>query len=513
MKNNYYHQLGKLGGYNISTRQVMLDFRHLIEDEKLPSFTLIHESVHAVLGAETEFGHVTNLLYQIQNDLKYEKEYKDKILSKVYWSQNFVQEGFATLIPFSLIKKDIGKEEVDKWAEENITNTQKTPYKNYLEKLYFISDLDLDKRNKFYDKISSLAMENGFRKLTPKEDLLNWDKLNVFLSKPEHNPDNRLEKIIEMVRADNSILDLPIPKIANKTSIQYLPADISEIAKFMTYLLSKTNNPIEYKEEYVNTKPPERTTTLNEAFESMVIANMNHDFENTAEILFSPSDFLFMSKYMEVIVVHKINDQTTDLAFLKSQQQENPEVGIIGFIPNGEKYITYVSSETAENLINTELKEITLVVRFENYDTKTFKVNWSTNLKQPDIVLYSFPKQMKAIMKKAVSLNTGINFQHLHSQFMDNNPLQTLFVSIGDYNTLHIVNHYGNKGISEILSIIKPKSKVMDRVFIENRRKTINNLLSFWMGQRWEVDWVSNMFDKTHLYFRNGVILSVAKLT
>jgi len=508
---NYYHQLGVLGGYNVTTKQIILDFKGLVGDEYLPNYTLVHEGVHAILGVETEFGHVTNLLYQVQNELIYDKGEVNKILSIMYWNQHFVQEGFATLIPFSILKDKIGKEKADKWAEFNITNTKKTPYKTYLHQLYFVTELDLDKRNKFYTRISSLIMETGFRIIVPQKDLLkSANSLKDYLSQDEYNPNKRLEKSIPVIQANPSILELPINEIANKIGIPYLPADKQNAAKFMTYLSSKTNHPFEYKEEHVK-NIPDGKTTLNETYENMVVANINMDLANTSEVV-HPKDFLFMSDIMKVIFVHKVNKNTTDITFLKSLTTDSPEIAIVGFIPNREEYITYVSKQTAENIVNNKLTNLTLVVRNEDYDQDSFRLNWSDKLRQPDLVLYSFPKQMQSFMQKTLEIYPTIQFKHLHSQFMENNPLQTLLINIVPHKPIHIVNHFGNKGISDILANLKSRSAIMDRSYIETNRETINNLLAFWMGQHWEVDWVSNMFDKTNLFFRTGQVIPIDSL-
>lgn len=509
MFKNYYHELGKLGVYNISTRQVMLDFKGLVSDEYMPNFTMTHEGVHVVLGIETEFGQVTDNLFKIQKELTYSDEEKKKILEEFYSAQNFVQEGFATLIPFSILKDRIGKDNAKIWADKNIANTDRTPYRDYLNRLYFVTEMELEKRNNFYSKISALAMETGFRIEAPGEDLLeSSEKIIKYLREENNNPDKRLEKLIRSIAADSSLLDKTLPEIAAIVKIPYAQANRKQIAEFLTYLLTKTPNPIEYKEDYVGERPPEGKNTLKETYESMVVANLNLDFTNTSEILPRPDDFLFMADAMKVIFVHKINEKITDINFLKSQASEEPEIGVIGFLPSAEKYMIFVNRNTAEQIVN-KLNNLTFVIGFEDYDVINSKVEWSSNIRKPDLIRYSFPRQMKEEMKHLIENNPKVRFQHLHSQFMENNPLQTLFVNVKSENPIHFVNHFGNKEISEVLSIIKLRSEVMERRYIEKNRDSINNLLAFWMGQHWEVDWVSNMFNKTKLFFRNGTTLPI----
>jgi len=503
--NNYFHLLGKLGVYNIKDKQIMLDFRGMVEDEYMPRFTLMHESVHTVLAVETDFAQATHLLYKLQNEFLYSEEDKRNIFGLMYQSQYFVQEGFATIIPFALLKNDIGKQKADEWATSHITGD----YSNFLQKLYFLTDLSLEKRNLFYSKIAALVMELGFRVLAPKYDLLqSATKVQEFLDKEDNNPNKRFEKLIAAVKNNPDILDLTIPDIAQKTNLPYLPASKKDVATFMTYLLGKTKHPAEYKEEYVQDRP-EGSATLNDAFNNMTVANINIDLAETSEIIFDYKDFLFMSDKIEVIFVNTVDEHTTDMDFLRPRSVENPEVAIVGFTPNRQNYITYVTRMTAEKIINNQLKCITFAVKFGDFDIIRQKLFWSDTVRHPDLIIYNTPSQMKLTLDRLLTSNPQSDFTHLHAQFMENNPIQMLFVALNGDNAIHAVNHFGNKGISEVLQVIKQKSKVMDKDYLLKNKKTINNYLALWGGLWWEVDWTENMFDKTHLFFRDGKVLSV----
>lgn len=497
---DYYHQLGKRGSFGIADRQIILDFKSLVSDEHAPSFVLVHESVHNVFSVETEFAHVTHLIYKLEKEFTLPKGEIDKILQSMYDAQYFVQEGIATLVPFCLLREKVGKEDADKWKELHITGN----YLAFIEKLYFITEFDLKSRSKFLSKIPSLVMESGFRINAPNMDLLkSANDVSEYLAKAENNPNKRMEIAIDAVQRNPSLLDLEIPALAKELKIPYLPASKSDVATFMTYLLSKTKHPMEYKEEHIK-DVPEGTATLNDGFDNMIVANLNFDFSQSSEILFDPNDFVFMSDKMEVIFVHELQDDTTDMQFLRKNSKSVPEIAIVGFIPEGEKYITFLSKEDAIKIINNELKDITMAIKWGDFDFSTGTLFWSKQLRPPELVIYNSPAQMKLVIDKLIQKLPDTKFTHLHSGFMENSQLQMLYVTVNDEEPIHTLNHFGNKGISQIIKVIKPNSEIMNKAYILGNKKTINNYLSFWCGQRWEADWVEVMFDKTHAYFRDG---------
>jgi hypothetical protein len=343
-------------------------------------------------------------------------------------------------------------------------------------------------------------METGIRRYAQQQDIFkSSNSLREYFLNEDNIPNKRLEKIIEVLRYKDWLITKTIPEIAEACGIKYHePSTKEEVAAYMTYLTSYTEKPHTFFVADVG-DTPEGNTTLQEMYDNMMVANIN--------IKFSPSEFLkyqdflhYADRYEIVLVV--LNDKTKHWDFAKELYGEEPEVILYGFLEGGEKYITLVPKVLAEKIVNEDLKNATLAVKWGGYNPKTNKSIWSESLRLPDLVIYNTPIQLKTTLEALKKTHPDTKFQHLHAGAMEGHPFQSLLVRIGDFMPIHVVNHFGNKNILNALDVIRNNTTVINNTFLMENKKTLNNLMALWMGLFWEVDWVETMIDKKTLHFR-----------
>lgn len=497
MNTHWFHLLK--GKYDIAQKTMAIDFAKLMGSSLEAQLTLFHESTHGLLAAETDFGQATHIFYKLIDFFTHvDSDKVAEMTEQLYITQVFTQEGFATLMQYIQAKNKVGRAGADKWMSE-------LSYKNpqchsYLQKLVFVSSLGLSYREFFTKKISSLAMETGIRRQAQQQDIFrNPEALKQYFADEDNIPDKRLEKIIGVLRYKTWLVTKPIPEIAASCGVRYNdPSTKEEVAEYMSYLTSLTDKPHTYISSDIK-ETPQGNETLQELYENMMVANIN--------VKFDPSEFLKIQDFLHYadkyeIVLAVLNDDVKHWEFAKQMYEEEPEVIIYGFLGNGEKYVTVVAKSTAEKVLNNELKDATLAVKWGGYNAKENKHIWSDSVRVPNLVIYNTPAQLKATLEAIRSAKPDWSYKHLHAGAMEDHPFQSLFVKIDKFNPFHVVNHFGNKSILNVLDVIREKSVVMENDYLLENKKHINNLMAFWMGLYWEVDWVKTMIDADTPHFR-----------
>ncbi len=495
--NHWFHILK--GKYDIAGKKVAIDFAKLMGSSLEAELTLFHESTHGILAAETDFGQATHIYYRLIDFFNHVDSDKiDAMTQQLYRAQVFTQEGFATLMQYLQAKKKIGRAGADKWMSE--LQHKNPEYYSYLEKLVFVSNLELSYRESFTKKISYLAMETGIRRQAQLEDIFRSpEALQNYFGDEDNIPDKRLDKIIEVLRYNSSLVMKPIPEIANACGVRYNePSTKAEVAGYMSYLTSFTDKPHIFNAADIG-ETPQGTETLQELYENMMVANINIKFVSSEFLKIK--DFLWYADKYEIILV-VLNDDIKNWDFVKQMYGEEPEIILYGFLGNGEKYVSVVAKSTAENALNNELKDATLAVKWGGYNAIENKHIWSESLRVPNLVIYNVPAQLKATLESIKSSELTWKYKHLHAGAMENHPFQSLFVRINEFSPLHVVNHFGNKSILSALDVIRERSVIMENEYLLENKKHINNFLALWMGLYWEVDWVETMLDKENPHFR-----------
>ncbi len=495
---SWFHTV--LGKYDISHGWVGLDYSKLFLDPLQAELTLSHEMVHSVIAMTTDYGQATKVILTLIDDFTHlNDDEKDEIGTLFANSQRTVQEGFATLMELSRLRKLTNKNYALDWAKTHFPDE----YLEWFGKLKFAFDLSQQYRDFFIEKISHLVMQTGIRKTMQQENLLSEpEKLKHYLSQVDNNPDLRLEKVIETLRYKSWLVTKQIPEIAAACGIRYFePATKAEVAEFLTYATSFTNNPRKFSQQDIGDSP-KGVEAFNQAAQNMIIANMNFNLAESAITLFDMKDFLFHSDKMEILFVNPNDSKWKHRATVKAISGTEPEVSLAGFYKTGEKYITVTSKENAVELLNNQLKSITMMVKWGGYDIVSDRLIWSDTARLPDVVVYNTVQEMMLGFQVLLEKRPDVKFHHLHAGAGEDHPLQTLIAKIDDRVPIHIVNTFGNRSISELLQIIKPHSSVFSNDELRSQKRHLNNILSLWMGLHWEVDWIETMIDKENLVKR-----------
>ena len=490
------------GRYHIGDKWIGLDYSKLFLDPLEAEVTLRHEMTHGLISEETDFGQATQAVFQLEDGfthLQYDAKYE--IGKLLYREQLFVQEGIATLMQVSYYRHLTNKPNALAWSKEKLH----PEYYERLQKLIFALDLSKSYWEHFTKKIPWLAMEFQFRKDAAEQDLFsNTEKLEKYLSNPDKNPNARLEKIVATLKYKNWLVTKPIPEIAEACGVAYFDTPSKEeVAKYLTYVTSFTKNPHTFSAADITELPPV-DELLAKVSENIIVANMNFDFVNTAQPLFNLDDFIFHSDRMELVFVNLDDEGEREYKdYIQSLTGEKPEITMGGFYKTGEKYLTATSKKKAEELLNNQLKEATLLVKWGGYSLETDSFIWSKDARPPELVVYNKMSQLASVVDTYLDANPSINMQHLHIGASEKHPLQTLVLKFDNSEAIHVVNTFGNRGIGDFIRKHQGRTKIISNDDFAKYKRHINNLMACWMGMRWDVDWVETMLDGKELHFRS----------
>ena len=486
-----------LGKYDISNRWVGLDYAKLFLDPIQADITLAHESIHGVLAMK-EFGQASQVIIKLLDEFIHLNDGQKQDVGKILiQEQKFVQEGFATFMEVSTLRRLTDKTNALRWAKDLPQD-----YKDRFERLKFAFDLAQGYRDFFTSKISDLAMETGIRRIMPKLNLLkNNATLRDYICQEDNSPNRRLEKVIETLRYKTWLVTKSPPDIASACGISYHdPSTKEEVADFLNYVTSFTNNPKTFLPSDIGDTPLGANAFI-EVMQNMIVANMNINLAETAETLFNLKDFLFYSDTMELIFV---NPNTVDkhTPVIKKISGTDPDINIGGFLKSGEKYLTSTSKEKAIEILSKDLKTATMMVKWDRYEPLYKSLIWSPQARLPDLVVYNYPQEMLLMVRTVLKAKPKTRFLHLHLKAAEDHPIRTLLVKLEGESPIHALNTYGNKGVIEILKELEGHSRTLSPEEIKADKVHLNNLMSFWMGLNWKIDWIETMLDGKELHFK-----------
>ncbi|MFZ5376249.1 MAG: hypothetical protein ACOZAN_01090 [Patescibacteria group bacterium] len=368
--------------------------------------------------------------------------------------------------------------------------------------------LDLSKRYRDYftSKVSHLSMLTNIRKDAVKHNLLADPlALQQYLSDAQNNPSERLKAICESLKYRGWMVTKSEQEIANFAGVAWFdPASQQDVADYLNYLLSLSGKEAVFKPEHINTSPKGAEVFIRSS-ENMIVANMNLNFTQRAMPAWKIEDFIFSCRDAKSIFIIPNNKVAKDQELLSFFPIEpDAAYALIGFLSNGEVYMTYVSENTAERVLSNEFATQTLITKWDFFNQIEGKYlrSTSTNMRQPDLLIHNNVRSMEYIFSEMSKINEHQNFAHLHAGFMENHPFQSLIV-IPDDKPINIVNAFGNAGITKVINIIRQQSKVMEKNQLLSNKEAINNVMSIWMGLYWEIDWVETMVsDKKTVFYR-----------
>jgi len=492
---NWFHEVR--GKYDIADRWIGIDYGKSFLDPQLSNLALAHESCHGVI-AMTEFGQATHVAYRFMDEFKHlSAEEKKEMGQLLYNSQLFVQEGLATFLQVSQLRKATDSKNALLWAQNELPRD----YFERLQKLLFAFNWSQKYRDFFTSKLCDLSMETGIRKLAHKLDLFgSLEKLKSYLAQEGNNPNLRMEKIINVLKYKSWLITKSLPEIAQACGVTY--HDFSskrEVADFLNYLAGLTDSKRIFTPADIG-DTPKGAEAFKSVAENMIVANMNMQFTGNSMALFNIDDFLHYADRIDIIFVNP-SDETKHRDLIRAISGNEPEINIAGIYKTGEKYVTSTSKTKASEILNNQLSQTSMMVKWGGYDILKDKLIWSDEVRSPDLVVYNTTKQMLGAFKRLIEKNPAVELSYIHIGASEGHPLQTLIIQVKGRVSLHVSNAFGNKGIIEVLNLIKGSKKITDGEF-KAYKKHLNNLFSFWMGLHWEIDWVETMLDKKKIIFR-----------
>ncbi|MFA6518246.1 MAG: hypothetical protein WCV93_01180 [Candidatus Shapirobacteria bacterium] len=481
----FWHDV-TLGTFDPINKGVGLDYRNLFHDPILVETILAHEGTHYAISETTEFGQATHSLFKLQDSIvKIDPIEYENMLGIIYNSQIAVQEGFATLMELLRRKSKTSKAETLSWASQNLP----LEYQRWVNPMLFVLDLSSSYRDQFTAKVSHLAMTTSIRRDIPKLNLLSdINKLRDYLDEDDNNPNKRLNLLVNtlssrpwMCTKDNNTL--------LKESGLYVRESVTkpEIASFLTYLTSFTDNPYNFSETDIGDPVPDSRVFI-DAFNNTFVANMNLDFTKNGVVIYDHNKYVIESKNFEAITAFPREGRPDLTDYLRRVSTDEPEVDIIGFTKTGTSFLTTTSKKKAKTLI--ESLDCPFFVRYGDFDNQKNTLFWMPDLKTPDFIVYRYPENLNRCLGEILKARPAQSFKHVHIGSSEGSPLQTLIVKSEGIKTFHVVNTYGNVKVGEIIKSIQAQSAIMSNDDINNLKTPINCFFSIWSGMGWKLDWV-----------------------
>ena len=487
-----------LGHYDIEGRYIGLDYRQLFLDPVRAEITLAHEASHSVM-AEFDIGQGARNIVQVLPYVTHLTDSERNSIRKALRdSQLFVQEGFATYMEIGRLSAISGKAHALRWADQYLH----PEYKERFDKLKFAFELSYKYKEAFTSKLSYIALETGFRKHVFKNDLLKTGaKMTDYLESENTNPNKRLQKLLAIVRVKPWILMKEQAVIAELAGVDfYPPTTKEEVAEFLNYISALTPSPRRYAPSEIGETPSGEKLFAN-AFENTMVRNINLDLATTAEAILNIEDFLHYADVVEAIFV---TEAGKNLAYKTLEPKTNPdhEIAFLAFCKTGEKYMTVTSRDRAVKIVNDELKHASILMKQGGFDVARTHSLLSEQARNPDVIIYNSPQELRAYIADALAKIPTLRFAYRHLGASEKHPFQTIALIVEGQTPLHAANGFGNKHISELIEMIRTKSRDLTNEEMMEMSRPMNDLLSVWMGLPWEIDWVKSMLNQDALYQR-----------
>lgn len=472
------------GTYFIKDKSVGLDYQTLASDPVEAQMTIIHEGIHNILNNTTEYGLTTSEMFNILDKIKsVSPEENKKIKSLLYLNQVFVQEGTASLVEILMLQRQYDKTFALNWARKNFP----TDYYERFEKLQFVLDFSQKYRDLFRNRVPIIALQTNIRKAMVEQDLLRKPQEFIkYLSDETYAPDKRFEKMIEKIRYNGGVLKKEDQDVCERLEIDFfLPPDKQQIANYLNYLQEVFGKVTHFFTEKDITEAKKQKDILQESIDNAIVGNLNIDLANSGIVEWNVNDFLHYKENIEAIIVSRLEeDERKDI--YKIVTGRTCDASIIGFTKTNEKYITAVESALLSSLLSNEFKNATLIVKWGLYSPLNIELNYFSNTRKPDVVLFNTIKSFQQAFQDYFAKGHMANY--IWISIDKKHPFQTLVLE--DYNNvLYLVNTVGGKSVNTFISDNKAN---LVELTPENGEikypKHFNNACSIWMNLPWDHD-------------------------
>ncbi|MFA5035471.1 MAG: hypothetical protein WC500_06810 [Candidatus Margulisiibacteriota bacterium] len=472
--------------------KIGLDYSQLFLDPIMAESVLIHETVHEYLAIHSNYGQATSLLCSWLPKVKHlNEDQKKRIISELRNSQLITQETSATFMAYQHVKVNNGKQYADVWRDKLGDD-----YKQYLNNIVQIIHWSQKYRDMFTKNIPLLAMDTNIMIDIEKNDLVNNpDAFYEYLRLNEHRPDWRFMRLIEFFKENMWVLTKSKEILCDRCEISCIPPVTKvETVDFMNYLAGMTNEKKRYSVEQIRGKP-----SINALFSNATIANINLNLKENAECLWNIKDLLHYKDVIEAVFVNPLenDDIKRDLDLLVGKDHR---ISLLAFTRFGEKYIIGLTEAEAVSLINNELKEASLIVKWGAYKIERNNLVWLSAARPPDIIIYNNIEDTNALID-TINKNAEFSIKYIHIGASQGHPFGTLFFKINELSVLHGINTYGNNKTQEYLEAIGKQAvpSVLEEVVSE---KSYNNYFSVWCGLPWEINWYKSTIDGVNICYR-----------
>lgn len=493
LSNSLFHSTK--GRYFTDTKVVGVDFIANLFREGDTISTQIHETGHVFLCNNTEMGlFYSEVEKNVHKFTQLSDEQQKNMANAIFYSQQMVQEGYSTYIQFALLKKKLTNQEQVEWL-------RKVPdsYRRWVRPFLFSLKLPIEQRNRIGDLVN-FAMNTHVRKDAEKYQLLDNDtQLKEYLNDENNNPSIRMKKMLRIVKNNPNLLNGDINDIPKLSGISFFqPVEKKDIAAFINYLGSKTGLKIKITEEQIGDAP-----TIDKIFshvqDNTLVANLNLNLAENADYLFKSADVIHYKDIIERIIVIN-HDEKNKISVKKLQDlsrekfDEEPELTLILQTTTGEKYLYSTSVAKATQLLNNELSQAVLGVKFGDYNLREDEIYSLPAVRPPDLVIFNHYWQMSDFLVKAIKNDGKTNIDFCHIGF---GMLSLAIAKIRNKNPLLTVNLSIPSQAGKIAEAIKGNSNQFTSSFIQKNKKQLNSHLILWSGLDHRGDWVQVLLEES----------------
>lgn len=369
------------GMYSPADQKIFLDYGNGLFGNNFKS-TIFHEQTHFILHTETNYGLFTGLFLYLTKEKKFIKlnEAGIKFLAnELYKSQEYVQEGFATLFTLVVVQKEKGKEA----AKEKLRLMDNKPYGESFATIEFLLDWSQEERDKFTQKTSACAMNTNIHLEFNKSQLFSDHKfIKEYFTHGNNNPFKRLQKLASAIYKNKKLLDCSEEEICKAAGISFLPfMNLKERSNMVNTMLELTSIRERFTEKTVF--DPDRPDKTRQFLETVTIMNINSNIRN-ADALFNIDN------------LGKLGLPTPDLAFIHYkhnilkdeplfyEKTKDKDTTVIFFYKN-RKPLLVLFTEKEMEIFFKDRNDLTVVTDKNMFNNLTIKDDY--NFLKPNFVI------------------------------------------------------------------------------------------------------------------------------
>jgi hypothetical protein len=477
-----FNELNK-GSFNPKTQRISLDFGVDFADPISAEMTIHHEKMHHYLTHLTDYGLATITVTQRAEMLIGSNGEKLKALGQyMHDAQIDTQETAAIFRQMQYLRKARGKKAVDSF----VIHRQEQSYAERFKKVRSIFDASTKYRDNFMTKIPLIAMQTGLRERVSETELIDLDEIIDCIRNSE-SPDIRFGKLLATILKNPGVLNLEHKVICAACGISYF-GDVSKkvVKDFTNKLLSALGEEVRLEESDV--RDGYSFDDLSRASdEGMVLTNLNMNLAERAEVLFDKETFLFYTDTMKAIMISPIEENFNGAEVLRDTLGKQINATVLAFTKQRSEYLHPTSSNEVGDMLENELKEIPLLVKWGLYNPSQGILNFPESRRRPDAVIYNTPADLIGSFEGLAGSNR-LNFLLVSSS--RDHPYRALIIEdeAGVIRFINITRVGESLIFKELGELLKPGK----RDEFNRHAALINACLQLWGNLDEDFDWFAS---------------------